>query len=445
MPSNVENKARALMLSLFDGDSALELEKDRCGGESGVWAAWGTVDGSPVYAFAQDAELAGGGLGKCGADKIAKVYSLAATTGAPVVGIYDSCGLRLGEGAGAFSGLGEIMRAVNNLSGVVPQISVVTGVCGGAMAMMASCADILIMSADAELFLTPPDIIRAKDASAVVGTAAVAASNGTAAFVADDAALAIEKARQVLAYLPSNNLDVAPVMDFSEPSLAGDFADEGSFVELYAGEKDCVKVGFATVAGQGVGVVCFDDGESGAICSCGVRKAARFVRLCDAYSLPIITVLDSCGFAACAKDEAGGAYALAGKLAMAYAEATTAKIAVVKGMGIGSLYIAAAGKNSGADMVVALEGAVISPIGIEAAVLVNWGDRLDACTDEQARKALFAEYAAGEASAFAAAAAGTVDSVVPAGELRGAVLAGLAMLSGKRDTRLPKKHGLAAF
>jgi len=444
MANNTEAQTKQILFSLFDEGSVMEIGELAAGGESGVLAAWGTVDGNPVFAFAQDSGTLDGAFGAAASEKIGKVYDLAEKNGAPVVGIFDSRGVRMGEGGEVMSALGKFMNSANTLSGVVPQISVVTGTCGGTMAMIAGCADALILCEDAQLFLTPDDIIKAAQPGYKPAKSSVtAAKNGTAALVEKDAASAVGAAKKLLSYLPSNNLDVPPVFDFSEP--ADGIADADSFYELYAEYGTTAKVGFATVGGQSVGLVSTAKDDKGYIYGCGAKKIARFVRLCDAYSIPVVTLVDTDGFEPNGEIEAKGAVLTAAALSQAYAEATCPKISIVTGRAIGPVYIATCGKSANADVVFAYENAIISPVNPDAALIINDPQLLEGCKSESERKAVYAAYATDKLGANAAASAGLVDAVVTPATARAQVLSALSMLAGKRVSRLPKKHVTNAF
>jgi len=439
-----DTKANKLLLSLFDDGSVLPIDDAADNGASGVGAAYGSVDGNPVYAFALDGETFGGGFGKAGAAKVAKIYSLAAKTGAPVVGIYDAKGVRMGEGNDILSSIGECLQWTNRLSGVVPQISVVTGSCGGSLAMLAAGADLMIVSKDAELFLNGPDVVAAADGKKDTSSAKLAAENGTAAILADSAEDAVAAAARLLGYLPANNLAAAPVFDFSEPTDAC-ILDADSFVELYADYAKDFKVGFATVGGTVVGIVKTTPGEKGTVCACATGKAARFVSLCDAYNLPVVSVLDAKGYTPSAASEQHAAALAAARLAHAYADATTAKISLITGSAVGALYIAMAGKSANTDLCFAYENATVSPLGIEASVIVTMGDRLAECKNAADKQALLDEYAATKASAKAAASVGLVDGIVNESNARASIISALSMLAGKRESRMPKKHGVLSI
>jgi len=297
----------------------------------------------------------------------------------------------------------------------------------------------LILCEDAHLFLTPDDLIKAAQPDYKPAESSMtAAKNGTAALVAKDAFAAVAAAKKLLSYLPSNNLDVPPVFDFTEP--AEGLADADSFYELYAEYGTTAKVGFATIGGQSVGLISTAKDEKGYIHTCGAKKIARFVRLCDAYSIPVVTLVDTDGFAPNGESEAKGAILNAAALSQAYAEATCAKISVVTGKAIGPVYIATCGKSANADVVFAYENAVISPVNPDAVLIINDPQLLDNCKSEAERKAVYAAYAADKLGAKAAACAGLADAVVTPATIRAQVLSALSMLSGKRVSRMPKKH-----
>ncbi len=435
--------ARDRLTYLFDEGNFTELDAYAANGAelSGVITAFGYADGNPVYAFSQDASVKGGAVTKLQADKIAKVFDLAAKTGVPVVGIYDSNGADLNDGFAAMQAYGELLLGASNLSGVVPQIAVVAGVCSGAAAMLAESADITLITKDAELYVAPNSEIK--------NSAANAAANGTAALVCDSDEDAVKAAKDILGRLPQNNLSPAPVYEFDAPTAAFDKApdaaakavcDEGTVLELYPDYGTAAYTALASLGGSAVGIAATNK-EAAKLTADDASKLARFVRFCDAFALPVITFVDTEGFAADSETDAAGAVKSMAKLAHAYAEATTVKIAVITGKAYGSACIALAGKSANADVTVALTDAVITPLAPETAVEFFDHDALKGAADLKAeRSRLAAEYAAKNASAAAAAQAGFVDMVADPQGLRAALLASADMLSGKRVSRLPKKH-----
>ncbi len=428
--------------SLFDEGVFNQLGSKALNGDDlcGVITAFGYVQGEPCYAFSQDINVKSGSLSKAGADKIKRIYDLAAKTGAPVICIYDSLGADLTDGMQALNAYGELMLAVNNLSGVVPQIAVVAGVCASTAAMLAASADFVVMAKDAQMYVAP---------NAGENSADVCAKNGLAAIVCDTADSAIEAARDLVTKLPINNLSAVPVFEYSASSSAlGKTAcenalaicDEGSVTELYADCGTASYTAIATISGSTVGIVATNKADS-KLTSADCSKIARFVRTCDAFAIPVVTLVDTEGFEANAQTEAIGAIKDMAKLANAYAEATTVKISVVVGKAYGSAFIALAGKGANADVTFAVDSAVIAPMAPLTAVEFFMHDKLSGAADVNAkRNELAAEYAKNEAGADKAAAAGAVDEVISASDVRQSVSDALDMLAGKRVTKLPKKH-----
>lgn len=438
-----DTAARKRLTYLFDEGNYTELDPYAVSGSvlSGVITAYGYCDGEPVYAFSQDVTVKGGAMSKVQADKIIKLYDLAAKTGVPVVGIYDSFGADLDDGFAAMSAYGELLMWSSNLSGVVPQIAVVAGVCSGAAAMLAESADLTVMTKDAELYVAAN--------SAVKNSADNAAKNGTAALVCEDDKAAVEAAKALLMKLPQNNLSPVPMFEFEAPDAAfGEGAeaqakavcDAGSVTELYADYGKAAYTALGSMGGQTVGVLASNK-TADKLTADDASKLARFVRTCDAFGIPVMTFVDTEGFAADDETEAAGAVKSMAKLAHAYAEATTIKLAVVSGKAYGSAYIALAGKGANADMAFALPSATISPLAPDTAVEFLHHDELKGAEDLKARRyELAAKYAREEASAVIAAQSGAVDAIVAPEGVRTALLGALDILSGKRLQRLPKKH-----
>lgn len=426
---NKDSKCVKRLLDLFDEGTFEEIgAKVRSGShDAEVVTGCGYVDGTPVYAFSQNREVNGGAMGKVHAAKIAKIYSLAEKTGLPVIGIYDSEGAYLSEGLGALDAYGTLVKTANNLSGVVPQISVVAGVCAGTSAVMAISADIVIMTKDAKLCL-----------NAQSGDSAEAAEkNGTAHAVFESDEQAIECARRIVNMLPVNNLAVVPSTVSAEPSgkaccPVGTVIDDGSKIPLSKKFGKSVKTVLARISGVTCGFVKIsaDDGVVGAD---DCVKAARFVRMCDSFSLPVITFVDAERFG----DKSVSALRAAAMLSHAYAEATTVKISVVTGKACGAVFACVASKSAQADLVLALDTAIISVIDPEAAALTLMSDRRE---KGESLEALAKEYERENCSPDLAAADGFIDDVVTVSELRGKLISALDMLSGKRVSGLDKKH-----
>ncbi|MBQ4101939.1 MAG: carboxyl transferase [Oscillospiraceae bacterium] len=451
MLSTENNKALSRLTALFDEGSFVQMGSQVS--EAPVVTGWGTIDGNPVYAFAQDRESKNGAMNAAHAEKITKIYDLAAKTGCPVVGIYDSLGAELDKNAETMNAYGMLLAKTNQLSGVVPQISVVLGVCGGSAAMVACSADLTIMSKDAELFLHGPFQIKAAGCCEAdkAGKAETAAAAGVAHVVTESEEEALEKARFALGLLPSNNLAPAPYFDFEAPVWSGydekndcgaalieKLADNGSLLHLQKDFAKGVCVALGTLAGQSVGFVANTFKENhGKLNAAVCTKIARFVRLCDSYSIPVVTLVNSAGFAVSGEEEVAGSIRQASMLAHTYAEATTAKVSVVVGKGIGPAFMALAGKTSGADLVYAWNDAVISSVCPRTAAAILYPD----VKEEEG----IAEYKQNVASAVCAAKTGCVDEVIAPEATRDTLVCALDMLAGKRVSRMPKKQSNIQF
>ena len=431
--------ARNRLTYLFDEGKFTELDAYAAAGDSlaGVITAFGYVEGNPVYAFSQDVTVKDGALTEAQAKKIAKVYDLAAKTGVPVVGIFDSYGADVSDGSKALNAYGELLMWTSNLSGVVPQIAVVAGTCIGSAALIAASADIIVASKDAEMYLTAGE---GKNGAA-------AAELGTVSVLTENDDEAIKSARKLLSMLPANNLSAAPEFEFSVSSkdaegkaadIAEAIADEGSIVELSEKFGKASYTAIATVGGSAVGIAATNK-TADKLTSEDSAKLARFVRTCDAFSIPVVTVIDTEGF------ETNDTIRDLAKLANAYAEATTLKISVVTGKAYGSAMVALGTAN--ADMTFAYPDAVISPLAPVTAVEFLWHDKLKGAADVKAeRTKLAADYAETEASAFAAAEKNCVDEIITSDEARAKVVSVLELMAGKRlNKRLPKKHSNMPF
>ena len=339
-----DSNARKRLAMLFDNGTYTEIDRflKSHDNECEVVAAFGEVNGMPVYAYAQSIDVNSGAMGKAQAAKITHVYELATKTGAPVVAVFDSNGAYISEGVEALEAYGSVIKAAGNISGVVPQVSVVAGPCIGSAAVLASLSDLVIMTKDAEFYITAPSFADNKETT--LGTAQLAAENGTAALVVDTDKDAMGKAAELLAYMPSNNLSEALMADFAPATgVKGVDAvvDAESFFEISPEYGKCIKTGFARIGGVSVGVVATDPSEKdGYFCACGARKAAKFIRLCDSFSIPVVTLVDSKGILAKEQCDLAGGVKSVSILTSAYSEATTAKITVVCGNAFAGAYIA---------------------------------------------------------------------------------------------------------
>ena len=441
-------KAYMRLKALFDNGEFNEIDRFAKLGDAGcgVVAAYGTVNGLGVYAYAQDVDANFGAMNRAQAAKIAKVYNLAMMNGCPVVSILDSKGAVATEGVDALEAYGELIAAAGKISGVVPQIAVIAGTCVGSAAILASVADAVIMTKDSQFCVNSSYVTGEK----AVGTAEAAAECGTVAKVCDTEAEAIGFAVALLSSLPSNNLSVAPISDYIPAEINGIgvyasislIADAGSFQELYSDFGCCAKVGFARVAGNSVGIVATDYEKNDAkLCGNGANKIARFVRFCDAFSIPVVTLVDCAGFMGSADDELDGSIKAVATLTGAYAEATTAKVAVVVGKAYGAAWTAFAGKASGSDYVLATACAEICALEPKTAVQFLYNDRLDGTNREELEN----EFIMNEASAFKAAENGLVNEIVTADNITSKVIAALDMLASKRVNTIEKKHSNMPF
>lgn len=447
MEKNLNSPARQQLSVLFDEGAYQEIgafvkEKDTT---AGVVTAYGYVNGNPVYAFAQDQSVVNGAVGMAQAEKIAKIYGLAAKTGAPIVGIYDSNGAFMDGTATSLNAYSMMLEQTASLSGVVPQIAVIAGVCAGTAAVMACASDFVIMTEQAELFLTP---------NFEKSSAQTCAQNGIAALTAQDTETAIAKVRDLINILPLNNMACTPCMEYDAPELTSgtelsgyvtSMADGGSVMELYPEYAGSAYTALMTVAGSTTAVVATDKTDA-KLTEADCAKIARFVRTCDAFSIPVITLVDTLGFAGdMASEQAGSVRALT-RLAGSYAEATTPKISVITGKAVGAVFVALAGKGCNADFVYALEHAYIAPMMPESAVEFLWHDRLKNCENLTAkRQELAKEYTETLASAQSAAELGCIDEILTPAQLRETISRSLSMLEGKRVTNLPKKHNNFPF
>ncbi len=455
--------ARERVAKMLDAGSFVETDALlSCNGDyAGVVTGYGTVQDRPVYVFAQDFTVHGGAMGKMQAQKITKVLDLAQKTGAPVLALCDSAGVRIDEGAEAMNAYASVFTRLAKLSGVVPVVALVLGPVVGGAAMIAQLADVTIQAETVgQLMVYGPQVMcamsgKAVDAKAVGGAKTMAAQGGVA-LTAKDEDEAIALAVQVLDYLPGCNAEdaeivetddmnrVLPVLDPADAdSVLAAMADGGAYVELYKDYGKEVRVALTRLGGRPVGLVVSNAKvNDGMLTAQSASKAARFIRLCDCYSLPVVSMINSKGVAVPAVDEQASVMKATTQLLYAYAEATTAKVSVVMGNAIGQAYVAMGGKSS-ADVTYAWPGSVISALTPEAAVQVLYADELkkDKKPALESRAALQEKFAEDVADGVAAAAAGMVDDVVDPAETRKLAIAALEMLASKRESNPPKKHG----
>ena len=448
--------ARERVSLLLDGGSF--VEQSMLFADAGVVTGCGTVEGRPVYVIAQDFAVMDGAVGEKQAKKIVKVLELARKTGTPVVTLCDSNGARVGEGAAALEAYADIFAHMARLSGVVPMIAVVAGPCVGAAAMTAQLSDIVLVAKPAgALLVAGPQVLAStmgKDLKAEdLGGGKTAVEYGAAHFACETEEEAIATVKTLLGMLPANNLEDAPFAPeedmnrLTEGLAAGAdgreviaaLADTGSVVELGAGFTGAVTA-LGRMAGRTVAFVYTGKGDT---CDKRMNKITRFVRFADCYNIPVVSLVDSTGFELFPTiDRQMSVMKAASALVYAYSEATTVKVTLVIGSAVGAMYVAMGG-SANADATYAWPGAVISPMTGEAAIQVMWKDQIKASQGDavKAREELAAKYEAEVADGVCAAAAGLVDDVIDPADSRKMVIAALELLSSKRDSNPPKKHG----
>lgn len=455
--------ARERVAKLVDEGSFVETDAllSRNGDYSGVVTGYGTVQDRPVYLFAQDFTVHGGAMGVQQAQKILKVLDLAQKTGAPVIALCDSAGVRLDEGAAAMNAYAQVYARMVRMSGVCPMIALVLGPCVGGAALISQLCDVSIMAEKVgKMMVYGPQVMSAISGKTytdeTAGGAKAMAAQGGVALTAENEDAAIALAWQVLDLLPACNAEDAPIVDTDDMNrllpaidandsnaLLGAMADAGQYVELYKDWGKEIRVALCRIGGRSVGIVASNAAENeGMLTPAAAAKAARFIRLCDCYSLPVVSLINSKGVAVPEVNSQSWTMISVAQLLYAYAEATCPKVSVVVGNAIGQSYIAMAGKGN-ADMTYAWPGAVISAVTPEAAVQVLYTKELKEGKEPalETRARLEKEFSEDVADGVAAAAAGMIDDVCDPAETRKLVIAALEMLSSKRESNPPKKHG----
>ena len=438
----------------------------------GVICGSGTIDGRLVYAFAQDFTVFGGSLSETNAQKICKVMDLAMKAGAPIVGLNDSGGARIQEGVLSLGGYADIFLRNTLASGVVPQISAIMGPCAGGAVYSPAITDFTIMVRDTSyMFVTGPDVVKTVTHEDVTkeelgGAVTHNETSGVAHFAVDDDRECLALLRRLVGYLPGNNVDDPPVVTTSDPSdrevpeldtlvppsanqpydmhdLLQAVVDDGSFLEVHAHYAKNIVVGLARLAGKTVGLVANQPAHlAGTLDIDASVKAARFVRFCDAFNIPLVTFEDVPGFLPGTAQEYGGIIRHGAKLLYAFAEATVPKVTVITRKAYGGAYCVMASKHIRTDVNFAWPSAEIAVMGPEGAVNVLYRRELAAAADPAALRAeKVAEFREKFANPFVAASRGFVDEVIQPRHTRAKLIAALSRLSTKRDRNPPKKHG----
>jgi acetyl-CoA carboxylase carboxyltransferase component len=449
------------------------LDERRVPGD-GVVTGWGEVDGRPVCAFAQDATVFGGALGEAHAMKIVKVMETARKAGVPMVGLDDSGGARIQEGVMSLAGYGEVFYHNVLLSGIVPQLSLILGPCAGGAVYSPAITDFVIMTkGTGQMFITGPEVVRAVTGEEVTmdalgGAETHASVSGVSHFTAASDRDAIALARRILGYLPLNNLEDPPRAAPSSPShtaaselfrivpedanapydvhrVVERVVDPGSLLEVQSAWAANIVVGFARLEGRSVGVVANNPSVlAGTLDINASIKAARFVRFCDAFNLPLLTFVDVPGFLPGTHQEHGGIIRHGAKLLYAYAEATVPMLTVILRKAYGGAYDVMCSKHLGGDLNLAWPTAEIAVMGAEGAVNILFGKEIEKAAPEEREKlrtSLAEGYRTEFLNPYLAAERGYIDDVIDPAETRARFANGLALLASKRDERPGRKHG----
>jgi acetyl-CoA carboxylase carboxyltransferase component len=437
-----------------------------------VVTGWGTIEGRLAYVFSQDFTVFGGSLGEVHAAKICKIMDMAVKNGAPVIGLNDSGGARIQEGVVSLGGYADIFLRNTLASGVVPQLSVIMGPCAGGAVYSPALTDFIFMVRNSSyMFVTGPDVVKAVTHEDVsfedLGGASVHAEKSGVCHVAgENEADTLYLVRMLLGYLPQNNMEDAPHLQISDDPLRMDdaldaivpespdkpydikevirlVADGGQFFEIHENFAANVVVGFARLGGHSVGIVANQPAVlAGVLDIDASEKAARFVRFCDCFNIPIITFEDVPGFLPGTHQEHNGIIRAGAKLLYAYCEATVPKLTVITRKAYGGAYCVMSSKHIRGDVNYAWPSAEIAVMGPDGAVNIIARKELEAAPDPVKRKAeLVAEYREKFANPYVAAQRGFIDDVIEPRETRPRLINALEMLQNKRDSNPPKKHG----
>lgn len=449
------------------------MEKSRPYGD-GVITGYGTIDGRQVCVFAQDFTVFGGSLGEVFGEKICKVMDLALKTGVPMIGINDSGGARIQEGVVSLGLYGEIFKRNAHASGVIPQISLVLGPCAGGAVYSPALTDFIVMvDQTSHMFITGPEVIKTVTGEEVAfedlgGARTHNTKSGVAHYMASDEDDALEYVKNLLSFLPSNNMDEVPYLDveadleISEADLLLDtiipdspnqpydmhkvietIVDDGEFLETQALFAPNIICGYGRVEGRPVGVVASQPMQfAGTLDIDASEKAARFVRTCDAFNVPVLTLVDVPGFLPGTDQEWQGIIRRGAKLLYAYAEATVPLVTIITRKAYGGAYDVMGSKHLGADINLAWPSAQIAVMGAQGAVNILYRKELaEAKKPEAERAKLLQEYDDKFANPYIAAERGYIDRVIVPSETRVMVVRALRSLRGKRQILPPKKHG----
>jgi methylmalonyl-CoA decarboxylase subunit alpha len=476
--------ARDRIALLLDEDSFVELDafaRHRATGfgmehrrpeTDGVVTGWGTVDGRRVCVYAHDPRIFGGALGEVFAAKVHKIMDLAESMGVPVIGLNDGGGARIQEGVSALAGFGGIFRRNVRISGVVPQISVVSGACAGGAVYSPALTDfVFAVQGAAKMFITGPDVVTAVTGERIspedLGGAAIHATRtGVATFLAEDEASCLEDVRYLLSFLPANNQEEPPSVPSSDPAdrdcsalldlvpvesnrvydvraVISEIVDDGEYLELHERWARNIVCALSRLSGQVVGIVANQPSVlAGVLDIDAAEKAARFVRTCDAFNIPLVTLVDVPGFLPGSEQEHAGIIRRGAKLLYAFCDATVPRIQVILRKAYGGAYIVMDSKSIGADLAFAWPSNEVAVMGADAAANIVFRKEIAAAADPQARRAeLVAEYTGRLMTPYAAAERGLVDDVIDPRHTRSVLIRSLALLRSKRPSLPHRKHG----
>ena len=438
----------------------------------GVITGWGEIDGRKVFLFSQDFTIFGGALGEVFAEKIHKAMDLAASTGVPFIGLNDGAGARIQEGVVSLDSYGGIFFRNVQASGVIPQISVIMGPCAGGAVYSPAMTDFVFMVKDTSyMFITGPDVVKAATGEDVTqqelgGAVTHATKSGVATFTADDEEHCLEMVRYLMSFLPANNLEDPPyfaptddpdrscdgIIDIMPDSankaydmvkVVEEVVDDGEFFEVFPHWAMNIVCGFARIDGHVVGIVGNQPQMlAGSLNIDAAEKAARFVRTCDAFNIPLVTFVDVPGFIPGTHQEHGGIIRHGAKLLYAYCEATVPRVSIITRKGYGGAYVVMDSKSIGSDLSYAWPSAEIAVMDANGAAGIIFRREIDGAADPVARKAeLVEEYAERFANPYSAAERGFVDDVIDPRDTRRVLVHALEVLRTKKESLPARKHG----
>ncbi len=437
-----------------------------------VVTGYGTVDGRLVYVFSQDFTVIGGSLSEVHAAKICKVMDMALKTGAPVIGLNDSGGARIQEGVASLGGYADIFLRNTMASGVVPQLSVIMGPCAGGAVYSPALTDFILMVKDtSHMFVTGPDVVKSVTHEDVTfeelgGASVHAAKSGVCHVVGENETDSLLLVREMLSYIPQNNMEDPPYIATTDDRLRADaeldsivpdnankpydmkdvihrIVDEGRFFEIHEHFAANILVGFARLGGHSVGIVANQPSVLAGVLDIDASdKAARFIRFCDSFNIPVVTFVDVPGFMPGTQQEHGGIIRAGAKLLYAYCECTVPKFTVITRKAYGGAYDVMSSKHIRGDLNFAWPTAEIAVMGPDAAVNIIFRRELAEATDPVARKAeLVADYRAKFATPYVAAARGYIDDIIEPRDTRARLINGIEAFQNKRDSNPARKHG----